>query len=170
MSAEPDLQADISVRRFPGEEEPTSRAAWISLATVLVFLAAVLVYSLHIAAPDPYQEYTDYKAKHPMRGAADHLEAARFCAALGAKLEPWRDAHLRDAFQLDPAAPGLEDELLRRYREKAARAATAPAHVSLAEWCRSFHLKRAALAEYRAALATDPENAAAKQGLEDLRK
>ena len=172
MSADPNLQTDISERHFPGDEEPTTQAAWIALATVLVFLAAILVYSLHLAAPDPNQEYTRYMdpEAHPMTGAQSHLDAARFCAALGDKLDTRRDAHLREAFQLDSALPGLEDELMMRFREKASRVVNAPAHVALAEWCLSFNLKSAAIEEYQAALATDRENAAALKALQELKK
>lgn len=164
------LHSDIGQRRFPGEEEPTNQAAWLSLATVLLVLGAVLVYCLHLAAPDVHQEYTDYMKTHRPNDARGHLEAARFCAALGAKLDSWREKHLREAHKLDPALPGLEDELLRRYREKAASVSSAPARVALAEWCVSFGLRQLALDQYRAAVATDPSYHPARKGLEDLEK
>ncbi len=170
MSADPNQQADISERHFPGEEEPTTQAAWIALATVLVFLAAILVYMLHIAAPDPHQEYTKYMKSRTIESAEGHLAAARYCDALGPKLDSNRDAHLRTAFEQDAALPGLEDELMKRYGERAEGALSAQAHVSLAEWCVGFNLKQAALQEYRAALATDADNAAAQKGLQDLQK
>ena len=170
MSVDPNQQADISERHFPGDEEPTTQAAWIALATVLVLLAAIMLYMLHIAAPDPHGEYTRYMKSHPQAGASSHLEAARFCDALGPKLDSRREAHLTTAFQQDPALPGLENELMKLYEEKAAAASSAPAHVALAEWCLGFQLKKAALAEYEAALATDRDNSAAQKGVKDLQK
>ncbi len=169
MAADPNLNIDISVRHFPGEEEPTSTAAWISLGTVLLFLVAIMIYSLHLTAPDPQEEYSRYVQEHPASSAADQLAAARFCAGFP-ELARQRESHLRKALEIDPMAPGLHEDLLRIYRDRRASASTPLQHVAVADWCRSFGLKTQAREEYRSAIADDADCAPAKKGLADLEK
>lgn len=169
MAADPNLSIEISVRHFPGEEEPTSTAAWISLGTVLLFLVAIMVYSLHLTAPDPLQEYANFVQEHPVSSVADHVAIARFCAGFP-QLARQQEANLRKASELDARAPVLREELMRIFRERRAAASSPAQHVAVAEWCRSFGLTSQAAEQHRAALALDADYAPAKKGLADLGK